>query len=363
MDVELACERFRQLLIQQQERLRRMERIAPPEEKKTVTIGLIDGDGIGPIILRQAERILRALLAGPIADGTVILRRIEGLTIENRLACGQSVPDDVLRQIRACDVLLKGPTETPKGGTLESANVTLRRELDLFANVRPVRIAQEGIDWVFFRENTEGEYALGSQGIELDGFSVDFKVTSDLGTQRIARAAFEHARQNGKTSVSIVTKANIMKKTDGKFSALCHAVAEDYPQIKVEDWYVDIMAANLVDPAIRSRFQVFLLPNLYGDILTDEAAQLQGGVGTAGSANIGTRYAMFEAIHGTAPRLIAEGKGDYANPTSILRAAAMLLRHIGRQAEASRLDRALDDTHVTQEMTCAQIGASVEKRL
>lgn len=107
---------------------------------------------------------------------------------------------------------------------------------------------------------------------------------------------------------------------------LCHAVAEDYPQIEVEDWYVDIMAANLVDPATRSRFQVFLLPNLYGDILTDEAAQLQGGVGTAGSANIGTRYAMFDAIHGTAPRLIAEGKGDYANPTTILRAAAMLLR-------------------------------------
>ena len=252
------------------------------------------------------------------------------------------VPEEVLEQIKACDVLLKGPTTTPMGGKMESANVTLRRELDLYANCRPVSIPEEGIDWMFYRENTEGEYVLGSRGVELPGMAVDFKVTTDLGTRRIARAAFEYAKNNGKKNVSIVTKANIMKKTDGKFSAIAHEVAADYPDIEVEEYYIDIMTANLVNEKIRSRFQVFLLPNLYGDIITDEAAQIQGGVGTAGSANMGDQYAMFEAIHGTAPRMIEDGTYIYANPTSLLRAFAMLLRHIGKGYLATRLDTALD---------------------
>lgn len=224
---------------------------------------------------------------------------------------------------------------------MESANVTLRRELDLYANTRPVTIPEEGIDWMFFRENTEGEYVLGSRGVELPGMAVDFKVTTDAGTRRIARAAFDYARQNGKTRVSIVTKANIMKKTDGKFTAIAHEVAADYPEIIVDDWYIDIMTANLVNKSIRSQFQVVLLPNLYGDIITDEAAQIQGGVGTAGSANIGDRFAMFEAIHGSAPRLLELGLGDYANPQSILKAEAMLLRHICRPQAAELLETAL----------------------
>ena len=341
--IEQACAAFRTLL---EEQLARAERIAETSaqmaEKEKTVIGLIDGDGIGPIIMEQAVRVLKALAADEIAAGKIELRRIEGLTIENRLALGKSVPEDVLAAIRECDVLLKGPTTTPKGGTMESANVTLRRELDLFANVRPVCLPEQGIDWVFFRENTEGEYVLGSRGVTIgDTMAVDFKVTTDAGTRRIARAAFDYARQNGKTSVSIVTKANIMKKTDGRFSAICHEIAQEYPEITAEDWYVDIMAANLVNPELRGKLQVFLMPNLYGDILTDEAAQIQGGVGTAGSANIGSRYAMFEAIHGSAPRLIEEGLGDYANPASILKAEAMLLRHIGLVDRAERLDAAV----------------------
>ena len=232
------------------------------------------------------------------------------------------------------------------GGKMESANVTLRRELDLYANVRPVSIPEEGIDWMFYRENTEGEYVLGSRGVELPGMAVDFKVTTDAGTRRIAKAAFDYARQNGKTRVSIVTKANIMKKTDGKFTAICHEVAADYPEITVDDWYIDIMTANLVNPAIRNQFQVMVMPNLYGDIITDEAAQIQGGVGTAGSANIGDRFAMFEAIHGSAPRMIEEGLADYANPSSILKAEAMLLRHICRTEAAARLESAMNRCEV-----------------
>ena len=332
------------------EQLKRQERMEQGGEARNfasagkIVIGVVGGDGIGPIIVAQARRVLEKLLADELASGRVELREIEGLTIENRLAQGKPVPEEVLAAIKGCDVLLKGPTTTPKGGTLESANVTLRRELDLYANVRPVTLPEEGIDWIFFRENTEGEYALGSRGVELPGkLTMDFKVTTDAGTRRIARAAFEYARQNGKTNVAIVTKANIMKKTDGMFSRIAHEIAADYPGIEAEDWYIDIMTANLVNPAVRAKFQVFLLPNLYGDIITDEAAQLQGGVGTAGSANLGDRYAMFEAIHGSAPRKIEAGEGDYANPASILKAAEMLLRHIAMPEKAERLRAALEE--------------------
>lgn len=346
--LEQACEQFRALLMEQQVRIANMKgNRVDFSQKKTVTIGLVDGDGIGPIIMAQAERVLRKLLNEEVQAGSVVFKRIEGLTIENRMALGQPVPEDVLAQIKSCDVLLKGPTTTPMGGTMESANVTLRRELDLYANVRPVSIPEENIDWIFFRENTEGEYVLGSRGVELDGMAVDFKVTTDAGTRRIARAAFEYAKNNGKNRVSIVTKANIMKKTDGKFTKIAHEVAQDYPGIQVDDWYIDIMTANLVNPAIRSGFQVVLLPNLYGDIITDEAAQLQGGVGTAGSANMGDSYAMFEAIHGSAPRMIQEGLGDYADPRSILQAAVMLLQHICRHEAAEKLEKAIADCSVT----------------
>ena len=346
-DINQACEAFKKILEEQQARIANMDETKTDfTTKACVTIGVVDGDGIGPLITKQATRVLEKLLADEIAAGSIIIKYIEGLTIENRIACGQPIPSDVLAEIKTCDVILKGPTTTPHGGTMESANVSMRRELDLYANCRPVSIPEQNIDWMFFRENTEGEYVLGSRGVELPGMAVDFKVTTDLGTRRIAKAAFEYARNNGKTKVSIVTKANIMKKTDGKFTAICHEVAADYPEITVDDWYIDIMTANLVNEAIRDQFQVFVLPNLYGDIITDEAAQIQGGVGTAGSANIGDRYAMFEAIHGSAPRLIADGLSAYANPASILKATAMLLRHICRTEAAQRLENALDNCTV-----------------
>ena len=312
-----------------------------------ITIGLIDGDGIGPVILKTAKNVLNVLLADEIASGKIVLKEISGLTLENRIEKMQAVPDDVLAAIKECDVLLKGPTTTPSKNSglpnIESANVTLRRELDLFANVRPVSIPEKNIDWIFYRENTEGEYALGSRGIDItDEISMDFKVTTDLGTRRLAKAAFEYAKANGNQNVSIITQANILKKTDGKFLDICYQVAKDYPEIRTDDWFVDITAANLVNEQIRSDFNVFILPNLYGDIITDEAAQIQGGVGTAGSANIGSSYAMFEAIHGSAPRMVADGIADHADPSSILRAAEMMLRHMGMTAKADMLSKAVD---------------------
>ena len=193
--IDDACASFRALLEEQLARQNRMEEGATKKDfsaMEKITIGAIGGDGIGPAITEQAVRILNKLLAEEIAEGKIEIRNIEGLTIGNRLALGKSVPDDVLAAIKECDVLLKGPTTTPKGGTMESANVTLRRELDLFANVRPISVPEEGIDWTFFRENTEGEYVLGSKGIEIpDKLAMDFKVTTKSGTERIARTAFD----------------------------------------------------------------------------------------------------------------------------------------------------------------------------
>ena len=313
------------------------------EDRDKIVIGTIAGDGIGPFIMEETQKVLSALLAKD--KDRIELRQIEGLTIENRIALNATLPPEVLSEIRKCDVLLKGPTTTPdnreQGNNMESANVALRRELDLYANVRPVFIPEKNIDWMFFRENTEGEYVLGSRGIDLGDIAFDFKVTTTKGTRRIARAAFEYAKANGNSKVTIITKANIMKKTDGKFLKICYEVATEYPDVPVDDRYVDIMAANLVNPQIQSDFKVILAPNLYGDILTDEAAQLQGGVGTAGSGNIGDQYAMFEAIHGSAPRMVTSNRAEYANPASLMKAGEMLLRHIDKVEEANILKDAL----------------------
>ena len=370
--IEQAVSKYRELLISQVDRAEKLNHQQVREKTEKTIIGIVGGDGIGPIITAQAQRALEAVLKDEIQAGKIELRTIEGLTLENRLAVGKAVPDDVLAEIKACDVLLKGPTTTPSGGQMmESANVALRKELDLFANVRPVCVPEQGIDWMFFRENTEGEYAIGGKGIEIPGLlTMDFKVTTVAGTRRIARAAFEYARKNGKNHVAVVTKSNIMKKTDGMFSILCREMAAEYPDIQTDEYFVDIMSANLIKPAMRDKLQVFVMPNLYGDILTDEAAQIQGGVGTAGSANVGDHYAMFEAIHGSAPRMIARGAGDYANPESILRAAVMLLRHIGMGEKADKLSLAIDDTvkncPITggpEGFTCKQFGDALVQAL
>lgn len=312
-----------------------------------IIIGTVGGDGIGPAITAQAQRVLEFLLADEIAAGKVAFREIQGLTIENRVAVKQAIPTDVLADLKQCHVILKGPTTTPQQGddwpNIESANVAMRKELDLFACIRPVRVPDQGIDWTIFRENTEGAYAVGSLGFEIDeDLAIDFTVTTTEGTERIVRAAFDYARQNGKTRVTAVTKANVIKTTDGKFLDICKRIAAQYPEIAFDDWYIDIMTAKLIDEKRRREFQVMVCPNLYGDILSDEAAEFQGGVGTAGSANIGKRYAMFEAIHGSAPRMVKEGREIYADPSSMMRAGVMLLAHIGYQNAADRLEKALD---------------------
>ena len=348
--IEAAKQHFGTVLEQQLERVERLKEEGDWVDYSTLSpiiIGMLGGDGIGPTISDETQKVLEYLLRDRVAAGKVQFKVIDGLTIENRAAKMQSIPDDVLEEIRQCHVTLKGPTHTPERGdgwpNIESANVSMRKELDLFANVRPVRVPSQGIDWTFFRENTEDLYAVGSQGINVsDDLAIDFRVITSQGSERIIDAAFAHAQRTGKERVTVVTKANIVKTTDGKFLDIARKVSERYPGIEWDGWYIDIMTAALINPARQRDFQVLALPNLYGDILTDEAAQIQGGVGTAGSANIGKRYGMFEAIHGSAPRMVETGRAQFADPSSLVRAGAMMLEHIGFEDIGANLHKALD---------------------
>jgi len=349
-DIEKAKDHFGKIVAEQLERVERMkagDEWIDYSKLKPLIIGVVGGDGIGPFICKHAHRILEFLLEDEVKNGKIEFRVIEGLTIENRAKVMKAIPEDVLEEIKKCHVLLKGPTTTPKKGdpwpNIESANVFMRRALDLFANVRPVRVPEHDIDWIFFRENTEGAYVLGSRGVNVtDDLAVDFKVITTQGADRIIRLAFDYAKKNKINKVTVVTKANVVKTTDGKFLNMAEQIAKEYPGVEWDDWFIDIMTAKLIDPARRSQFKVIVLPNLYGDICTDEAAQIQGGVGTAGSANIGKRYAMFEAIHGSAPRMVKEGRAQYADPSSIIKGASMLLNHIGYPEKSKKLEMALD---------------------
>ncbi|MCH8019085.1 isocitrate/isopropylmalate dehydrogenase family protein [candidate division KSB1 bacterium] len=350
VDVDAAKNHFANLIEQQLNRVESMKKGTDWVDYRSlrpIIIGICGGDGIGPFIAEQAQRVLEFLLKEQHGAGMVEFRIIEGLTIEKRAEVSKAIPDDVLEELKKCHVILKGPTTTPRKGdpwpNVESANVAMRKELDLFANVRPVKVPADGIDWVFFRENTEGAYALGSNGVNVsDDLAIDFTVTTQQGSERIIRLAFEYAKKNNIDKVTLVTKANVVKTTDGKFLDIGYKIAKEYPGIECDDWYIDIMTAKLIDPKRRTQFKVMALPNLYGDILTDEAAEFQGGVGTAGSANIGKQYAMFEAIHGSAPRMVDEGRAQYADPASMIRAAGMLSRHIGYEEGAGKLEMALD---------------------
>jgi len=341
---------FEKIIDEQLERIERMKKEGAWTDYtslKPIIIGVIGGDGIGPFISKHAQNILEFILEEEVKNGKIEIREITGLTIENRAKVMKAIPDDVLEEIKKCHVLLKGPTTTPRKGdkwpNIESANVAMRKELDLFANVRPVKVPEKNIDWMFYRENTEGAYILGSKGVKVtNDLSIDFKVITTQGADRIIRLAFDYAKENNINKVTVVTKANVIKETDGKFLSIAEEVAKDFPGVEWDDWYIDIMTAKLIDPARQSQFRVIVAPNLYGDIITDEAAQMQGGVGTAGSANIGKKYAMFEAIHGSAPRMVNEGRAKYADPSSMIRAVVLMLNHMGFQQKGRKLAMALE---------------------
>lgn len=354
--IKSAQEKFGELIESEYARIERMKadnEIKDFNKLEKIIVGVLPGDGIGPIIMKEALRVLNNLLEPEITKGRVEIREIPGMTIENRAAKLQSLPDEVFEEIKKCDVLIKGPMVTPRAGepwpNLVSANSLLRRGLELFAAVRPIKIPDKNIDWTFFRENIEGEYIWGNKGIQVnEDLAVDFKVQTKQGSERIARMAFDYARKNGKKNVTIVTKANIVKLADGNFIKAVRRIGEEYPDIEIQERLVDAMCAKMLDPEFNKGIEVIVLPNLYGDIVTDVAAEHQGGLGTASSSNLGNKYAMFEAIHGTAPFLINHGRGNYADPCSLIRAAGMLMAHIGYGDRKAILDKALDICTITE---------------
>lgn len=367
-----AQEKFADLIESEYARVERMKadsEITDFSKLEKIVVGIMPGDGIGPIIMKEAIKVLNALIESEISSGKVEIRMIEGMTIENRAEKMQSLPDDIFEEIKKCHVLLKGPMVTPREGdpwpNLISANTMLRRELELFAAVRPIKIPEKNIDWAFFRENIEGEYIWGNKGIQVnEDLAIDFKVQTKQGSERIARAAFEYARKNGKKNVTVVTKSNIVKLNDGNFVKSVKRVGQEYPEIEVQEKLVDAMCAKMLDPEFCKGCEVFVLPNLYGDIVTDVAAEQQGGLGTASSSNIGNKYAMFEAIHGTAPFLISHGRGNYADPCSLIRAVGMLVAHIGYGDRKALLDKALDICTITERkhvVTTDKDGATAEE--
>lgn len=354
--VKAAQEKFGALIENESARIEKMKQGSMPTDfskKEKIIIGVLPGDGVGPILMEQAMRVLGELVGKEIAEKKIEIRTIEGMDIATRVAKLESLPEDVKPKIKECDVLIKGPMVTPRAGdglpNLVSANSLLRRELELFAAVRPIKIPDKNIDWTFFRENIEGEYIWGDKGIRVDDdLAVDFKVQTKQGSERIARAAFEFARKNHKKNVTIVTKANIVKLVDGNFIKAVRKVGEEYPEIEIQERLVDAMCAKMLDPDFNQGIEVVVLPNLYGDIVTDVAAEHAGGLGNACSSNIGNKYALFEAIHGTAPYLIEHDRGEYANPCSLIRAVGQLLIHIGYADRNDLLEKALEICTVSE---------------
>ena len=372
LEIYQAKEAFGKLIEEEFVRIDKMKRAQKAidfKNEEKIVIGILPGDGIGPIIMEQALRVLNELAAEEVAAGKIEVRHIDGLTIENRVAKNESLPEDVFKEIEKCPILIKGPMTTPRAGdglpNLVSVNSLLRRRLELFAAVRPIKMPDKGIDWTFFRENIEGEYIWGNKGIQVnDDLAVDFKVQTKAGSERIARAAFEFAKNNGKKNVTVVTKSNIVKLADGNFVEMVHKVGEEYPGIEVQERLVDAMCAKMMDPQFNEGIEVVVLPNLYGDIVTDAAAEQQGGLGTACSSNIGNRYALFEAIHGTAPYLMSHGRGQYADPSSLIRAVGQMFAHIGYAEKNELLEKALricGETERELVVTTDTDGASAEE--
>ena len=298
------------------------------------TITIIPGDGIGPEVVAAAVSLLQAL-------GVALEFEYFEAGAEAFKKYGTNLPRGTVESVLRNGAALKGPTATSIGAGPASANVALRKELDLYANLRPVRSIPnvktrfENVDLVVVRENTEDLYA-GLEHIVVPGVVESLKVITERASLRIARFAFEHARQHSRRKVSAIHKANIMKLSDGLFLECCRRVARDFPEISYEEVIVDNLCLQLVRNP--ERYDVLLLENLYGDIVSDLCAGLVGGLGVVPGANLGERCAVFEAVHGTAPDIAGQG---IANPTAMLMSTAMMLRWLNLTAVADRLERAL----------------------
>ncbi len=296
---------------------------------------LIPGDGIGPEVVEAVVRVVNA-------TGVAIDWRRAEAGAAAAARNGTALPESTIDAVRAAGVAFKGPTATPIGGGFASANVALRRALDLYANLRPVR-SQEGVptryqdvDLVVVRENTEDLYS-GIEHIVVPGVVESLKIITERASTRIAEFAFAYAEREGRQRVTAVHKANIMKMSDGLFLDCCRRVARAHPAIAYDEIIVDACCMRLVENP--RRFDVLLLENLYGDIVSDLCAGLVGGLGLVPGANLGDTCAVFEAVHGSAPDIAGKGA---ANPTACLRSVSLMLRHLREPEAALRIDRAID---------------------
>lgn len=315
-------------------------------------VTLLTGDGIGPEISRATKKVLCAAGAEIIFDEFVV-----GEAAQRK--SGDHFPKEVFDSIEKNRLALKGPITTPIGHGFRSLNVHLRKKYDLFANVRPIKapgaipLKFKNVDLVIFRENTEDLYAGIEQSItENEAQSV--KIITSKATRRIAKAAFDYALAHNRKKVTIVTKANIMKLSDGLFLKICREVAEDYPTIEVEEILVDNMAMQLVLQP--EKYDILLTQNLYGDILSDLAAGLIGGIGLVPGANIGEDMAIFEAVHGSAPDIAGK---NIANPTAMILSGCMLLDHIGQKNIARRIRNAIQRVYQLPKNYPADLGGKV----
>ena len=313
------------------------------------TITLIPGDGIGPEVTEATRRVLDAAGAGFEYD-------VQPAGAEVAAAEGDPLPNRVLESIRRNRVALKGPVATPVGKGFKSVNVRLRQELTLYANLRPVRTLPkvphrfEGVDLVIVRENTEGLYS-GLEHVVVPGVVESLKIITEVASTRIARFAFEHARREGRRRVTAVHKANIMKLSDGLFLECFRTVSREYPDIQADDRIIDNLCMQLV---LRPEdYDVLLLENLYGDIVSDLAAGLVGGLGVVAGANIGEDGAVFEAVHGSAPDIAGQ---NVANPLALIRSAVMMVRHMGLDDVAERIRRALRHVVVERGILTRDLG-------
>jgi isocitrate dehydrogenase (NAD+) len=316
-------------------------------------VTLIPGDGIGPEVADATVKILAA--TGVEIDWD----RVE-LSAAIMQETGKELPDYVLESIGRTKVALKGPVSTPIAGGFKSVNVALRKKLDLFANVRPVRtipgiktrFQDVAIDMVIFRENTEDLYS-GLEHEVVKDVVESLKIITRTASLRIAEYAFDYAVAQGRRKVTAVHKANIMKLSDGLFLRCCREVAERHPQIEYKELIVDNASMQLVMRP--ETFDVLLLPNLYGDIISDLAAGLVGGLGIVPGANMGENVAVFEAVHGSAPDIAGK---QLANPTALLYSAVMMLRHLGEQDAALRLQTALEKVYSAGKALTRDVGGS-----
>lgn len=315
----------------------------------TTTVTLIPGDGIGPEVTSATVRVLEA--AGADLEWERQIAGLEALSQDK-----DPLPDELLESVQRNGVALKGPVTTPVGGGFQSVNVRLRKELHLYANLRPVRSLEsipgrfENVDLVVVRENTEGLYS-GIEHEVVPGVVEGLKVITKKASMDIARFAFQYARDNGRKRVTAVHKANIMKMADGLFLDCCREVSQDFPDIETDDRIIDALCMQLV--MYPETFDVLVLENLYGDIVSDLAAGLVGGLGTVAGANIGDGVAVFEAVHGSAPDIAGQNK---ANPLALMRSAILMLRHLGKQDVVERLRQALRTTVVEDRIMTGDLG-------